>query len=82
MDNIFERVNFRLKTGKDFAPEMVKELLAEIRHELGELQYIDLDDITPFAGIQYRYCPSCGYKEADGHWKDCELFNLLNKLEE
>ena len=79
--DILDRVILRLKTGKDFSPELVEELLRKIKHEFEKLQYIDLDDITPFAGVQYRYCPSCGYKEPDGHWRDCELWNLLDKLD-
>ncbi len=37
------------------------------RELLKNLEYVVMDE----GGIPY--CPECGYKKGDGHWKDCKL---------
>ena len=55
---------------------------------LHELEYIKLDAVfgeglmtvvTPSIYGRYKFCPCCGYKEPDGHWRDCELAEALGQ---
>jgi hypothetical protein len=60
----------------------------KIRQFLKSIEYIDLDgtftgiinDLTPTHYSRFRFCPCCGYKNTDGHWQDCELAELLERL--
>jgi hypothetical protein len=55
--------------------------LDDILEILKNLEYINIDDFVN-AETKWRYCPSCGYKEPDGHWKECDLWLALEKLKE
>lgn len=56
--------------------------LGDALETLKNLEYIDVQDFVDLEEARWRYCPSCGYKEPDGHWKECELWLALEKLTE
>jgi hypothetical protein len=57
---------------------------------LENLEYIGADfagneiinQLTPEYYSKWKFCPSCGYKQPDGHWKDCELSEWLDSMSE
>ncbi len=53
--------------------------LKEVEETLKDLEYINIEDFID-VNLKWKYCPSCGYKEPDGHWKDCELWLALEKI--
>ena len=45
-------------------------------------EYVELPEETTEWTNKYRWCPHCGYKSPDGHWKDCEALALQEALKE
>lgn len=60
----------------------------KIRELIDAIEYIDLgaifdgiiNELTPAYYTDFKFCPACGYKEPDGHWRDCEIAELLELL--
>jgi len=42
-------------------------------------EYVEADCVC---GVEeeHKHCPYCGYKEPDGHWKDCKVLELRAAL--
>ena len=61
--------------------------LQKVIEFLKRIEYIDLDEtfdgvineLTPPYYSEFRFCPDCGYKHTDGHYRDCELASLLGR---
>jgi hypothetical protein len=52
-----------------------------------EVEYIDIGDTFELQDIEryfysHKFCPGCGYKKPDGHWRDCKLGIALDALKE
>jgi len=62
--------------------------LEDVTKTLKDLEYINIglfggmESFVDIVETKWRYCPSCGYKEPDGHWQDCELWIALEKLKD
>lgn len=57
-------------------------LLRVVRAARALGEYVELpEDVTGWMS-KYRWCPYCGYKSSDGHWKDCEMLELIEALKE
>ena len=59
----------------------MESLRAELEKKddlLKDLEYIEYpEDVLSGENEEYygrySFCPMCGYKQPDGHWKDCRL---------
>jgi hypothetical protein len=62
--------------------EKVKKLLKRIEYiALSDVFGDFVADLAPEHYSRFRFCPDCGYKHTDGHWRDCELSSILESLE-
>lgn len=54
---------------------------------LRRIEYVDLgetfdviNELTPAHFSRFRFCPDCGYKNTDGHYRDCGLSKWIDEL--
>jgi len=69
--------------------EKLRKRIEKLESLLREIEYINLADtfgdglineLTDSYFEKWRFCPACGYKEPDGHWRDCPIAEALGKL--
>ena len=59
----------------------LRAALLSARKVIKCLEYVSSDDMDEI-DYRYPYCPYCGYRKADGHWKDCCIGNWLEEFKE
>ena len=71
-----------LELGKQFiAITSERDRLAEA---LKSIEYINIGEVFGLQDLDgytysHLFCPDCGYKKEDGHWKDCAVGSALDK---
>lgn len=64
----------------------LREEVQRLRDALVKNEYISIPNILYGSEWdcldEYRFCPECGYKNTDGHYRDCTIGNALEKENE